>query len=182
MRVKRSQNPAGSARGLGRLVPTTVLLVSTTVLGATAEAQQLPKSGKYAGKYASHQVTEVAQTYELEKGHVFFLGRSQGVFFNDVADGFLDKTEVTCALANDLVDGVTTALHGYCIVTDKDGDKAFLVHQGKGTAPGKIDGTFQWTGGTGKFTGIQGNNTYHVTGIGKNPASSIVWEGEWRLP
>ena len=95
------------------------------------------------------------QTYELEKGHVFFLGRSQGVFFNDAADGFLDKTEVTYALANDLVDGVSTALHGYCIVTDKDGDKAYLVHQGKGTAPGKIDGTFQWTGGTGKFTGIQ---------------------------
>jgi hypothetical protein len=97
-------------------------------------------------------------------------------------DGFLDKTEVTCALANDLVDGVSTALHGYCIVTDKDGDKAFLVHQGKGTAPGIIAGNFQWTGGTGKFTGIQGNNIYRVTSIGKNPASWIVWDGEWQLP
>ena len=61
-----------------RLVLTTVLLVSTTVLGATPEAQQLPKSGKFTGKYASHQVPEVAQTYELEKGHVYFLGRSHG--------------------------------------------------------------------------------------------------------
>ena len=74
MCINRSQSPAGSARGLRRLVLTTVLLVGTTVLGATAEAQQLPKSGKYTGKYASHQVTEVTQTYELEKGHVFFLG------------------------------------------------------------------------------------------------------------
>jgi len=32
-----------------------------------------------------------------EKGHVYYLGKSQGVFFNDVADGFLDKTEVICA-------------------------------------------------------------------------------------
>jgi hypothetical protein len=83
---------------------------------------------------------------------------------------------------NDLVDGVSNAIHGYCIVIDKDGDKAFLVHHGKGTAPGIIEGTFQWNGGTGKYTGIQGNNTFRVTSIGKNPASWIVWEGEWQLP
>jgi hypothetical protein len=165
-----------------RLVLTTVLLASTTFLGATAEAQQLPKSGKYTGKYASHLVLEVSQTYELEKGHVYFLGKSHGVFFNDVADGFLDKTEVTCAIANDLVDGVSAALNGHCIITDKDGGKIFTVYEGKGSAPGIIAGTNQLTGGTGKFTGIQGNNTFHVTAIGKTLASSIVWEGEWRLP
>ena len=165
-----------------RLVLTTVLLVSTTVLGATAEAQQLSKSGKFTGKYASHQVAEVAQTYELEKGHLYFLGRSHGVFFNDVADGFLDKTEVTCAIANDLVDGVSTAINGHCIITDKDGDKVFTVYEGKGNAPGIIAGSNQLTGGTGKFTGIQGNNTFHVTAIGKTLSSWIVWEGEWRLP
>jgi hypothetical protein len=71
----------------------TALLVSVTLLGAAAEAQQLPKSGKYTGKFASHLVPEVAQTYELEKGHVLVLTKSHGVFFNDVADGFLDKTE-----------------------------------------------------------------------------------------
>jgi hypothetical protein len=158
------------------------LLISTAVLGGTAEAQQLPKSGKYTGKYASHLVPEVAQTFELEKGHLFVLTKSHGVFFNDVADGFLDKTEVTCAIANDVVDGVSAAIHGHCIVTDKDGDKVFSVYQGKGTAPGIIAGENQWTGGTGKFSGIQGNNTFRVTAIGKNPASWIVWEGEWRLP
>jgi hypothetical protein len=67
-------------------------------------------------------------------------------------------------------------------VTDKDGDKVITVYQGKGTAPGIIAGDFQWTGGTGKVSGIQGNNAFHVTAIGKNPASWIVWEGEWRLP
>ena len=159
-----------------------IVVAVVSLFGATAEAQQLPKSGKYTGKYASHLVPEVAQTYELEKDHVFVLGRSHGVFFDDVADGFLDKSEVTCAIANDIVGGISSAIHGYCIVTDKDGDKAFLVHQGKGTAPGSINGTFQWSGGTGKFSGIQGNNTFRVTSIGKNPASWIVWEGEWQLP
>ena len=85
-------------------------------------------------------------------------------------------------ITNDLVDGVSTAINGHRIVTDKDGDKIFTVYEGKGSAPGIIAGTNQWTGGTGKFTGIQGNNTFQVTAIGKNPASSMVWEGEWRLP
>ena len=61
------------------------------LVGTTADGQQLPKSGKFTGKYASHLVPEVAKTFELEKGHVFVLTKSQGVFFNDVADGFLDK-------------------------------------------------------------------------------------------
>jgi hypothetical protein len=91
-------------------------------------------------------------------------------------------SQVDDALANDVLDGVSTALNGHCIVADKDGDKVFSVFEGKGSAPGIIAGTFQWTGGTGKFTGIQGNNTFHVTAIGKTLASWIVWEGEWRLP
>jgi hypothetical protein len=53
-----------------------------------------------------------------------------------VADGFLDKTEVSCPAVNDIVNGISIAAHGYCIMTDKDGDKAFLAWRGKGTAPG----------------------------------------------
>ena len=126
-------------RAIGIILATFLAVPVVSLLGATVEAQQLPKSGKYTGKYASHLVPEVAQTFELEKGHVFVLTKSQGVFFNDVADGFLDKSEVTCALVSDVVDGIQNSGHGYCIVTDKDGDKAFLVHQaGKGSAPGRI--------------------------------------------
>jgi hypothetical protein len=150
-----------------------------TLLGTAAEAQQLQKSGKYTGKFGGEVV---GQSYELEKGHVFFVGMIHGVFFNDVADGFLDKTEVTCPQVLDIVDGLIVAEHGYCIITDKDGDKAFLVWQGKNTAPRVGGGTFQWTGGTGKFVGIQGNNIYHGVGIGKTMAAAVVWEGEWRLP
>ena len=164
--------------------PIWISTIALAVIGfaTSAEAQELAKSGKFTGKYASHQVPEVAQTYELEKGHLFFLGRSHGVFLNDVADGFLDKTEVTCALVNEIVDGVATAINGHCIVTDKDGDKIFTAYEGKGSAPGIIAGTNQLRGGTGKFTGIQGNNTFHVTAIGKTLSSWIVWDGEYRLP
>ena len=81
-----------------------------------------------------------------------------------------------------LLDGVSTANHGYCVMTDKDGDKAFLAWRGKGTAPGSYAGTFEWTGGTGKFQGLQGNNNWHGADIGKTGSIVVLWEGDWRLP
>ena len=33
-------------------------------------------------------------TREIDKGHVFFMGVFSGVFFNDVANGFIDKSAV----------------------------------------------------------------------------------------
>lgn len=153
-------------------------LALVLVVGATAEAQ-LPKQGKYRGMFGARGSGTV---YELEKGHIFFVGGFSGVFFNDVANGFIDKSSVECPGVNDIVDGLSIENHGYCIVTDKDGDKAFAVWKGKDTRPSVGEGDFQWTGGIGKYSGIKGNNAYRYTGIGGTPAYSVVWEGEWRLP
>jgi hypothetical protein len=155
---------------------------AVALLSAPAVAQQLAKSGKYRGKLTNHGVAGAGQNYELEKSHVFFIGLVDGVFLNDVADGFLDKSEWMCPLVSDSVNGVHVADHGYCIATDKDGDKAFVAFQAKGSAPGSGAGTAQFTGGTGKYSGLQGNNTFHFTFIGNTPAAVTLWEGEWRLP
>jgi hypothetical protein len=151
------------------------------LVGATTEAQQPAKSGKYTGKYFAHAVPGAAQSFELEKGHAFSFGYNHGVFINDVADGFLNKSEVTCPYVADTVNGADIANHGYCVVIDKDSDKAFLVWRGKSTGPGSYAGTFEWTGGTGKFQGLQGNNNWQGTFFGKTAGFQVVWEGDWRL-
>jgi len=94
------------------------------LLAAPTEAQ-LAKSGKYTGKTAFNPAG--GQSYELEKGHVFLLDMLPGLFLNDVAGGFIDQSEVKCPRATDIVDGRLINSHGYCIITDKDGDRAFLV-------------------------------------------------------
>jgi hypothetical protein len=147
-------------------------------VGVTAEAQ-LPKHGSFRGNFG---VRAVGTVNEMEKGHVFFVGAFSGVFFNDVANGFMDKSSVECPGVNDIVNGLSIANHGYCIVTDKDGDKAFLVWKGQDTSPNVGGGSQQWAGGTGKYSGLKGNSTYRYTGIGTTPAYSVVWEGEWQLP
>ena len=160
----------------------TSAIFAVALLAATAAAQQSAKSGTYTGKWGPHAV---GQIYEVGKGHVFVVGTFYSVFLNDVADGFLDKTEVICPLVDDIVNGLAFTKHGYCTMTDTDGDKAFLVWRGKGTSPGsalEYGGTFEWTGGTGKYSGLQGNNTWHGTDIGKTGGFTVVWDGEWRLP
>jgi hypothetical protein len=153
-------------------------LALVIAVGVTAEAQ-LPKHGNYRGMFGAQAVGTANQ---MEKGHVFFVGGFNGVFFNNVANGFIDKSSVVCPGVNDILNGLALGNHGYCIITDKDGDKAFYVWKGKDTSPGVGGGDFQWTGGTGKYSGIKGNNTYRYTAIGATSAYSVVWEGEWQLP
>jgi hypothetical protein len=110
------------------------------VLGAHAEAQ-MAKQGTYAGNFGWYAI---GKTFELEKDHAFWVGEFSGTFFNEAGQGFLHGTSWVCPGVNDLTNGASTASQGYCVVTDKEGDKAFLVWKGgKG-----FEGTYQWTGGT----------------------------------
>jgi len=132
----------------------TLLMVLGTValvllVGVTAEAQ-LPKQGTYTGKLGWWAVGNVT---EIGKNHIFWTGEFGAQFFNDAATGFMDGMSLRCPAVNDVVDGVSVSAHGYCVGTDKDGDKLVYVWQGE-----KFVGTFQFTGGTGKYTGIKGNN------------------------
>ena len=56
---------------------------------------------------------------------------------------------------------------GFCVITDKQGDKAYLSWANEGD-PGKAPGKFTYTGGTGKYSGISG--TYAFVG-----ATEINW-------
>ena len=156
-------------------------MVGVLVLGGslTLHAEGLPKQGKYRGLFGARAA---GTTHELEKDHVFFVGGFSGVFFNERNEGFLDKTSVECPGVADIVNGLDIAGHGFCIVSDKTGDKAFLAWKARETSLGVGKGEFQWTGGTGKYAGISGNNTFSFVSIGNTPASAVIWEGEWRLP
>ena len=91
-------------------------------------------------------------------------------------------TAWVCPGMNDLLKGVSLASQGYCIVTDKDGDKAFVAWKGrKETEPNKGGGDFQWTGGTGKYSGIKGNNTFEDVFVTPNSGYSLQ-KDEWQLP
>ena len=147
------------------------------LLGTYAEAQ-LAKQGTYSGLDGW---TLSATAQKVEEGHVFTQDVYKGTFFNDAGKGFLHESSTVCFGVSDLINGKGDA-HGYCVVTDKANDKAFLVWKGKLDPATGFNGDYQWIGGTGQYTGLKGNNTFQATIIGSSSESRSILKGEWQLP
>jgi hypothetical protein len=64
---------------------------------------------------------------------------------------------------------------GCDVVTMDSGDKVFISHQGAGTYGQDQQGTWSFTGGTGKLKGIKGKGTYSCSSSGCDIA------GEYQL-
>jgi hypothetical protein len=103
----------------------------------------------------------VGTAYEIEKDHIYWVGEFSGTFFNDKGDGaLLHQAAVKCPGYND-VHGTQkkNKAAGYCVLTDRDGDHAYVTWGCDGDTQ-QCKGTFTWTGGTGKYAKISGTNTY----------------------
>ena len=74
---------------------------------------------------------------------------------------------------------------GYHVSTMTNGDKVYVRFQGTDTlkdgAPQSSQGTWSYTGGTGKFKGIKGKGTYKGT-FGADGGVTYEVEGEYALP
>ena len=156
-----------------------VLAVVTLALlfGERVEAQ-LAKQGTYTGLYGWSLSSTV---HQLEEGHVYTQDVYKGTFFNDANEGFLHESSWVCFGVSDVVNGKGDA-NGYCVITDKDNDNAFLIWKGIIDPATGFNGDYQWTGGTGKYTGMKGNNTFSATGIGSTSEGRGLLKGEWQLP
>ncbi len=151
--------------------------LSLFMLASFSSVFAFEKEGKFTSKFGWYSK---GQMVEVGPEHVFFVGEFGGTNFNDKGNGFMDKSSVVCPGAMDINKGMHDG-HGYCIVTDNDGDKAFAVW--KCTGAELCKGDFQWTGGTGKYKGISGNNSFYAqVGIGGTPQGYSIWDGEWKLP
>ena len=156
-----------------------VLAVVTLALlfGERVEAQ-LAKQGTYTGLYGWSLSSTV---HQLEEGHVYIQDVYKGTFFNDANEGFLHESSWVCFGVSDLVNGKGDA-NGYCVITDNDNDNAFLIWKGIIDPATGFNGDYQWTGGTGKYTGMKGNNTFSATTIGSTSEGRALLKGEWQLP
>lgn len=142
---------------LGRQVVVVAALAAALGLGFPAQAEDWKVVGQF-GWFG------VGKAYQIEKGHFVWSGEFSGTFFNDKGKGSLfDQAGVKCPafLDNDTNKKKSKAA-GYCTITDLAGDQAYLSWQneGDGTPGHPAPGTFEYTGGTGKYQGITGKNTF----------------------
>lgn len=136
------------------------LLLKAMVLGA---ALALPafvqaQDWKVIGEFGWFSV---GKGHQIEKGHFYWVGEFSGTFFNDKGPGSLfHRAGVRCPAYFDAdLNNKKSKAAGYCVISDTDGDQAYLTWESQGD-PGRIPGTFQYTGGTGKYQGISGKNTF----------------------
>ena len=155
------------------------LLMGLMLIGAFVSIAhaQLAKSGTYSGQFGW---ASSGTAFEMEEGRTIWVGSYGGAFFNDTGKGFLHNSSSVCVGYSDIVNGHFDS-HGYCVMTDTDGDKAFATWTGTGDYP-NLSGPFQWTGGTGKYTGINGDNMFWGVFIPGTDQGYVRWEGKWKLP
>jgi hypothetical protein len=92
-----------------------------------------------------------------------------------------DGYDVTYGDAN----GTKVRGSGYHVSNMSNGDKIYVRFQGNDTMmdgkPGTTEGTWSYTGGTGKFKGIRGKGTYKGKADSSGNMVTDV-EGEYQLP
>ena len=145
-----------------RAVQVVSALACVLGVAAAADAQQLAKRGTYTSTFAWNSVTKV---YEGDKDHIVVAGEYTGVNLTDGGQPFLHQAAVICPAVAVVHKGM-----------------AFLVWQCRSPQPGaRCDGEFQWTGGTGKYTGLRGKNSFNAGPVPKTTSGYSVWKGEWQL-
>jgi hypothetical protein len=124
----------------------------------------------------------VGKAYQIEKDHIYWEGEFSGTFVNDKGKGSLfDHAGVKCPGTNDLDSkNKKQKAVGYCIIADSSGDQAYLSWQCEGDASGgPCRGTFDYTGGTGKYQAISGKNTFEAHGTAGWPDGTFSAYATW---
>ena len=153
-------------------------IVSLFALAMTASAQTKISGTETCGKPDKAQMLEVGD----HPGHMLGVQQVKCTW---------SKLEIAGSAATDslttiLIDshGTKATARGYDVATMASGDKANVRFQGSVTVKdGAVvtdDGTWSFTGGTGKLKGLKGEGTYKGKGTPEGETFEI--EGEYTLP
>ena len=135
-----------------KLLPCVVSVTMGLVCG-TAKAQDVKPAGIFGW-------LGVGKAFEIEKGHLYWVGEFSGLFTSDGGAGVLHLSGWKCPGATDTDNNSKKNKGtGYCVFSDPNGDQAYARWQCEGDVP-VCAGTFDFTGGTGKYSGISGHNSF----------------------
>ena len=154
-----------------------LIIIMCSAYAPLALAEDIPKEGDFNATYYVSGIP--LRTIDLGNGKSVGLRETVYVGTNDRGKGLFENTTAHCIFLVGTDDS-----SGYCVITDKDGDK-FLEPVRWKTGSTKGEGTLVW--GTGKYQGIEGSldweivtrlaatgpDTYHL--IGKK-------RGHYKLP
>ena len=143
-----------------------------------ANAQQLTKSGRFTVQSGWKAIGETTQVAE---GRTYGSGNLWGVVFNVDGAGPLNWGTGVCPYILEVKGGALSA-QGHCSWGDASGDKIFTEFTGSMPPNAAFDGLHKITGGTGKFSGIQGNARFHCKALNASGQYACTQRFDYRLP
>jgi hypothetical protein len=134
------------------------------------------------------QCTKPDEQHALEVGdrphHSLMIAKSKCTWTKPMEiSGNQTKEDIGAAFSD--ITGNKSREHGYVVNTWANGDKSYVRTQGSATLKGETiesaEGTWSFTGGTGKLKGIKGKGTYKGKGASDASVTYEV-EGQYELP
>jgi len=156
------------------------LAVLSAAIAGSALAQTQTSGTMKCGKPDSSQPIEAGDP----AGHVLVIEKGSCTWSAPAEMAGLKSTTYTLAESVE-VTGAKYQVRGYGVMTMENGDKAYVRYQGMGNgkegAPPTGEGTWSYTGGTGKLKGVKGKGTYKTSGAAGGGIEAQM-EGEYSLP
>jgi hypothetical protein len=157
---------------------------------ALAVCSGLAAQNKQAGVGVCNPKPDTQQMVDVgdRAGHVVGVAKVSCTWTSPMEMAGLKSTGYTIAVLTDAggKGPLNSQDRGYVVMTMENGDKAFARFQGKGTVsltggePGAGEGTWSYTGGTGKLKGLTGKGTYK-SATNKDHVEEDHIEGEWSI-
>ena len=107
----------------------------------------------------------IGEWSEVAEGRSYWLGIHWGVSQNVSGEGMGHEMAWNCPAAAQVVDGELDS-HGYCTMVAPDGDKIFAQFAGKAALGEPFKGHQGYTGGSGKYEGIEGGHDFDCRSVG----------------
>lgn len=147
-----------------------IAIVVVYFVTATAAAQTKFSATAQCGQSDPQHVLPVGDLPD----HSFVLSQVKCTYTKPMEVAGAKSVSTVITITNE-ISGSAVQARGCQVVAMDSGDKAFACHQGTGTFMEDEDGTWTFTGGTGKLTGIKGKGTYRCSASGCDIA------GEYQL-
>ena len=148
-----------------------VLILTSFLLATTGNVfgEEMAKEGTTTGK---NYVSGTATVLPMGEERLQMNYEGSGVSINDSGKGFMHNSAVYFIGSLHAVKGEFEE-SGFMVITAPDGDKVYSNYKSSGAFGKPVKGTYTFTGGTGKYEGVQGGGEF--TRYALQNAAEGVW-------
>jgi hypothetical protein len=150
--------------------------VAFSLIGGAPSPAAAEEAGQWFGRAVLVVTSSKAARVEDRPNHAVSLSEMDGVVFNGDGRPFLDKARYQVVNIFD----AGSAVGGYKTFTDPDGSKVFARYTVTTLGRPEARGTFEFTGGTGRYQGIAGRGEFRIHWLNDTTAWDEL-RGEYRI-